>query len=72
MSLSATLTIDVSMIAMISPSMTVRVIIASGGFALRSALRSTAVMGRARPPGAATDALTKRRSSLVPLSILPP
>ena len=43
MSWSATLTIDVSMIAMIKPNMTVRVIMMSGGFALRSALSSTAV-----------------------------
>ena len=42
MSLSATLTIDASMIAMIRPSMTVSVIMASGGLALRSARRSAA------------------------------
>ena len=36
MSFSATFTIDASMIAMMSPSITVSVIIASGGLALRS------------------------------------
>jgi hypothetical protein len=48
--------------------MTVRVIMASGGFALRSALSSTAVIGRRRP-GAATDALTTGRRSLVSWSM---
>ena len=42
MSFKATLTIEASMMAMINPSMTVSVIMASGGFALRSARRSAA------------------------------
>ncbi len=58
MLVSATLTIDVSMIAMISPSMTVSVIIESGGLAFRSALRSAAVIPGT--PGAARDALMTR------------
>jgi hypothetical protein len=41
---------------------------ASGGFALRSALSSTAVIGRRRW-GAATDALTTGRRSLVSWSM---
>src|ERR1700736_5683947 len=53
MSFSATLTIEASMIAMISPSITVSVIIASGGLALRSAFRSAAVIGAPGARGAA-------------------
>ena len=65
MSLSATLTIDVSMIAMIRPSMTVSVTIARGGSALRAARRSADV--GLRTPGAARDALMTRAPGLVSL-----
>ena len=55
MSLRATLTIEVSMIAIIRPSMTVRVIMISGGLARSSARRAAEV--RTGLPPAARDAL---------------